>query len=277
MTGAAGLLGSALTERFRAAGADVTPADRSSLDVTDRTSVAPVVHRTKPELVLHCAGYTAVDRAESEEALAHDVNALGTRYVADAAAEVGALFVYFSTDFVFDGEREGAYRPDDVPKPLSAYGRSKLAGERETEASGVDALVVRTSWLYGAGGPNFVATILRKARAGERLRVVDDQRGSPTWTADLADATYALVSAGARGVTHVTNTGSTTWHELACTALELAGVRAEVVPVSSEVWGAPAMRPRNSVLDLTATTEALGAPLRPWREALRFFLRREGP
>lgn len=272
VTGASGLLGSELVSAYRVRDARVVACDSRALDVTDASGVSDRIGSEAPDLVLHCAAYTAVDEAESEPERALATNVDGTRNVAQACAAAGAHLVYFSTDFVFDGCSETPYRTDDEPHPLSVYGRSKLAGEEAAARAGVKWTTVRSSWLFGAAGANFVSTILERARSGASLRVVDDQRGSPTWARDLAETTAALVDIGATGLVHVTNGGTATWYELARAALEMAEVEADLQPVSSEEWKAAAARPRDSVLDVTETETLLGRSMVPWPEALRTFL-----
>lgn len=272
VTGASGLLGSELVSAYRVRDARVVACDSRALDVTDASGVSDRIGSEAPDLVLHCAAYTAVDEAESEPERALATNVDGTRNVAQACAAAGAHLVYFSTDFVFDGCSETPYRTDDEPHPLSVYGRSKLAGEEAVAGAGVKWTTVRSSWLFGAAGANFVSTILERARSGASLRVVDDQRGSPTWARDLAETTAALVDIGATGLVHVTNGGTATWYELARAALEMAEVEADLQPVSSEEWKAAAARPRDSVLDVTETETLLGRSMVPWPEALRAFL-----
>jgi len=269
VTGASGLLGSELVSVYRSRDARVVACDRRALDVTDASGVRERIASEAPDLVLHCAAYTAVDRAESESERAFATNGDGTHNVARACAATGARLVYFSTDFVFDGCSETPYRTDDRPHPLSVYGRSKLAGEEAISGSEAESLTVRTSWLFGAAGANFVSTILKRARSGAPLRVVDDQRGSPTWARDLAETTAELVDNGAMGLVHVTNGGTATWYELARAALEVAKVETDLQPVSSDEWKAAAVRPRDSVLDVTETEALLGRSMVPWPEALR--------
>lgn len=267
VTGSRGMLAQAVRAELGRRGHEVVALEEAKLDVTSARDVERVIGREAPEVVIQCAAYTAVDAAEAQEGEALRVNAVGTGYVARACARVGARFVYPSTDYVFDGSATEPYPPDARPAPLNAYGRSKLAGEETAQQAG-DAFVVRTSWLYGAGGPNFVSAILKKARAGEQLRVVADQHGSPTWTADLAAVLSELLERNAApGTYHATNAGQTTWHGLAREALRLAGLSANVQAVSTEDMPRPAVRPRYSVLDCTAT-EAVVGPMRPWREAL---------
>ncbi len=269
VTGASGLLGRELVAAYRARDARVVACDSAALDVTDAAGVSDHIGSEEPDLVLHCAAYTAVDQAESEPERAFATNVHGTQNVARACAATGAHLVYFSTDFVFDGCSDAPYRTDDEPHPLSVYGRSKLAGEGAAARAGAQWTTVRSSWLFGAAGANFVSTILERARSGTPLRVVDDQRGSPTWARDLAETTAELVDIGARGLVHVTNGGRATWYELARAALEVAEVEADLRPVSSEQWNAAAARPRDSVLDVTETEALLGRSMLPWPEALR--------
>jgi dTDP-4-dehydrorhamnose reductase len=241
--------------------------DEAALDVTRPDDVDRVLGEAAPEAVVQCAAYTAVDPAEEHEAEAMRVNGDGTAIVGRACRRLGARFVYPSTDYVFDGTATEPYRPDTPPAPLNAYGRSKLAGEvAAREAS--QAFIVRTAWLYGAGGPNFPAAILRKARAGETLRVVADQRGAPTWTADLARVFLDLLERNAPpGIYHATNGGQTTWHGFARETLRLAGLPTDVEAITTEDMPRPAARPRYSVLDCSAT-EAIVGPIRPWQDAL---------
>jgi dTDP-4-dehydrorhamnose reductase len=271
ITGAAGLLGSAVAVDASARGHDVVALERAQLDVTDSESVMQVIRSERPEVVIHCAAYTSVDRAEAEPELAFDVNRDGARYVAHAATEVGAVPVYISTDYVFDGQKGAPYRPDDATGPLSVYGCTKLAGEEATADSAPEHLVVRTSWLYGEDN-GFVPAILHRAEAGEGLRVVDDQEGRPTWAPLAGAAVLDLVEKGARGVWHVAGGGTCTWLDLARETLRQTGLDNPVAPVSTNEFGAPAPRPSYSVLDLTATEHLLDRPMTDWRESLSRFL-----
>jgi dTDP-4-dehydrorhamnose reductase len=267
ITGAGGMLAQALRRELLARGHEVVALDRAALDITDAAAVASAIGAHRPEAVIQCAAYTRVDDAEREEDAAHRVNAEATGHLARACRAAGARLIYPSTDYVFDGRATSPYTPAAPTNPIGAYGRSKLAGElaaREAE----DFLVVRTSWLYGAGGKNFVATILERARRGEALRVVADQYGSPTWTGSLARTIAELIERQApAGVYHATNRGETTWHGLATEALRVAGVEAEITPVTTAEFPRPAPRPAYSVLDCTAT-EAVVGELAEWRESL---------
>ena len=271
IAGSAGQLGRELLARL---GDEVVWAGgKGELDVTDAAAVAALVSRVRPTIVFNAAAYNRVDGAEEDPAGAFAVNALGPRALARAARETGALVVHFSTDYVFDGALARPYREDDRPGPLSVYGASKLAGEMLVAASGADHLVVRTSGVLGRGGSaqkggSFVDRILTRARAGLPLRVVGDQVFAPTIAGDLARAAIALARAGARGLVHVTNEGSCSWHELAVAALGLAGLAVPVERIATADLGAPARRPAYSVLDCSRALRLGLAPLRPWREGL---------
>jgi dTDP-4-dehydrorhamnose reductase len=245
---------------------------RHEADVTDADAVAALLARVGPDVVFNATAWNRVDAAETEKAAAHAVNAGAPAALASSARAVGALLVHFSTDYVFDGSLRRPYREDDLPAPLSVYGASKLEGERRVAASGAEHLLLRTSAVLGRGGSgqkggSFVDRILQRARAGQPLRVVADQQFAPTIAADLASAALALVRSGSRGLYHVANTGSCSWHELARAALSLAGLDLPVERISLADLALPAPRPLYSVLD-TARVASLGLGLRPWREAL---------
>lgn len=272
IAGADGQLGSALRGRL---GPRVAWAGgRGELDVRDAQAVARLLRETRPDAVINASAYNKVDAAESDPAEALAVNALGPRNLARSCHEIGAVLVHVSSDYVFDGRQQRPYREDDSPRPLSVYGVSKLAGEHMVSASLAPHILVRTSGVFGVPGSrgkggSFVERILERARSGAALRVVADQVFSPTHAADLAAALVALLDTGARGLFHVTNAGSCTWHAFAEAALAGAGVRASVEPVRAADLGAPAARPAYSVL-ANDRYLALGLPpLRPWQEALR--------
>jgi dTDP-4-dehydrorhamnose reductase len=277
IAGSAGQLGSALA---RTLGDRVVWAGgREALDVRDPEAVLREVRAARPDVVLNATAYNKVDAAETETLEALAVNAGGPGHLARAAREVGAAVVHVSTDYVFDGSKGAPYEEDDAPHPLSAYGVSKLAGEMIVAASGAPFLIVRTSAVFAAGGSrgkggSFVERILARARAGEPLRVVDDQVLSPTYAPDLAAAIVALLEAGARGLFHVTGAAPTSWHGFAVAALRYAGVDAPVRAVKAKEFGAPAARPAYSVLSNRRYRE-LGLPaLRSWEAALADLLAR---
>ena len=272
VTGGGGMLAHTLVPTLRCAGHEVRALSREELDVTDRVAVDRCLQQELPSIVVQCAAYTAVDRAEEEEALAQQVNAEATGYVADACQKVGATLVYPSTDYVFAGLGDRAYGPDDEPGPLNAYGRSKLAGERAA-ARCSDCLVVRTSWLYGAGGRNFVDTIRRLAGERNRLEVVDDQTGRPTSTVEFSRAITLLLKIGALGTFHAAGGGlPTTWYGFAKEIVAQLGLEAEVEPVSSSRAARLARRPAHSVLECSATERMVGRAFPDWRESLARYL-----
>jgi dTDP-4-dehydrorhamnose reductase len=276
VTGAAGQLGRAVVSLLgpRTAWAG----GRDEMDIRDPASVARVLDRIHPDVVINAAAFNDVDGAEADPGAAMAVNAIGAGHLARECGARGALLVHVSTDYVFDGAKREPYREEDCPRPLGVYGVSKLAGCQLVAAAGGEHLIVRTSGVFGAGGSrvkggSFVERIVARARAGQRLRVVADQVFSPTYAPDLAAALVTLVEGGGRGLLHVTNTGSCSWHELAVAALQIAGVNAPVEAIRAEELGAPARRPPYSVLS-NDRARALGLPpLRPWRDALAEFLR----
>lgn len=247
---------------MRAAGGDAVGYTHAELDVTDAAAVREAL--ADAELVINCAAYTDVDGAEGDPAKAQAVNAQGAHNVADVASRV----IYVSTDYVFDGSKAAPYVESDHTNPLSSYGRSKLDGERATLTAGPHNLVVRTSWLFGSGGGNFVATMLRVGAERDTVRVVDDQVGSPTFTGHLADALVALAESGQHGFLHVAGGGSCSWFEFARAIFERAGTGVDVQPCSTEEFPRPAPRPANSVL-----TSERGAPELPaWPEGLDAYM-----
>lgn len=265
ITGAGGQLGGELAARLRGAVA----LGRAELPIDDADAVERALAQHRPELVFNCAAYNAVDRAESEPEAARAVNAAGAENVARACAAAGARLVHFSTNFVFDGRLDRPYVESDAPAPQSAYARSKHEGELRVLEALPGALVVRAAAIFGAGGSaakggSFPERILARARAGEPLRVVADQRVNPTYTGDLAGAVLALTESGLTGLVHVVPGDCGSWHELAVEVLGLAGLGdVEVEAVSTEELGAPAARPANGCLGSIRV-----APLRPWREGL---------
>ncbi|XID91092.1 dTDP-4-dehydrorhamnose reductase [Paenibacillaceae bacterium WGS1546] len=276
VTGARGQLGQELvrmpSNRFRMMGAS-----RAELDVTDREQTLNIIKAAQPDVVIHAAAYTAVDQAESEPERAWVVNVEGTRNVARAAENAGAKLIYISTDYVFDGMGTTPYREDHHTNPGTVYGKTKLEGERASAENASRLFIVRTSWVYGEYGPNFVKTMLRLAQRRRELSVVEDQIGSPTYTYDLAKFLLELASTEKYGVYHASNRGQCSWYEFAKEIFAEAGMtEIDVLPCSTEQYPRPAPRPSYSVLGDTALVEAGFAPLRPWREALREFLSKSG-
>lgn len=270
IVGAGGQLGRALAAAAPA-GAEVMALDSAALDITDAAAVAAAVRAARPALLFNAAAYTAVDRAEGDEAMATAVNGTAVGTLAAAAGAVGARLVHVSTDFVFDGMRATPYPPDAPTAPLSAYGRSKLRGE---QLAGADALVVRTSWLHADRGASFVATMLRLF-AERDVRVVADQIGSPTYAPGLAAALWQLAAGGARGLFHYRDSGVASWYDFAVAIAEEARAAGlldrapAIVPIATADYPTPARRPASSVLDTAATVAALGAHPPHWRVGLR--------
>lgn len=283
VTGAGGMLGQAvMAELGRRAGHGANPVEpagltRSELDICDLVSVRRAMGALRPDVVINCAAFTDVDGAQTHPAEAYRVNALGVRNLAVACLDAGAVLVHVSTDYVFDGTKDGPYGVYDPTGPLSVYGASKLWGEECVREILPQHYIVRTSWLFGPGGRNFVETMLRLGASGGHLRVVDDQWGSPTYTVDLANAICDLILTGCYGTYHVTNQGVTTWYGFACKVFELAGMKPSVTPVTTDEFPRPAKRPRNSVMDPFPLEETIGRLLPPWEDALaRYLAQREG-
>ncbi|WP_299323390.1 dTDP-4-dehydrorhamnose reductase [Parasphingopyxis sp.] len=246
------------------------------LDICSPNAVAAAIEETKPDIVINAAAYTAVDKAESETDTAFHVNAEAPGHIAQACNDVGARLVHVSTDYVFDGTGERPYRPDDPTGPVSVYGRSKLAGEEAVQAILPDALIVRTAWVYAAGGANFVVTMLRLMAERDELNVVADQIGAPTHADSLARALWALVGNEAQGVFHYTDAGETSWHGFAMAIEEQARAMGmidgcTVHPITTAEYPTPAARPAMSLLDCTATY-AITGPAKNWRDELRNML-----
>lgn len=279
MTGAGGLVGKLVVEIARARH-DVRGRSRADLDVTDRNAVSAAVRELSPDVVLHCAAYTDVDGAERDPERALEVNGDATQWVAEAARDQGSSLVYVSTDYVFDGKSTTPYREDDATGPISSYGRSKLEGERrvvETFAGGSQRfVVVRTAWLYGKG-KGFVDWARARLAASEALPVVEDQKGSPTYARDLADALVRLAESHQRGVFHFVNRGEATWLEVGrAIAEELGHDASKLKPIRAAELERLAPRPAYSALSVTRYENATGTRVRPWRDALNEYLQMAG-
>ncbi|WP_226000453.1 dTDP-4-dehydrorhamnose reductase [Paenibacillus sp. BJ-4] len=279
VTGASGQLGKDVVKVFQEQGHDVLGYDREQLDITDLQQTVNIVGQYQPDAVIHCAAYTAVDAAETDVDGAYQVNAAGTRNVALAVEKVGAKLVYISTDYVFDGIAEQPYHEYDNTNPQSIYGKSKRAGEILAQTLSSRYFIVRTSWVYGLHGNNFVKTMLKLGQEKPHLQVVNDQKGSPTYTVDLARFLAELVQTEKYGVYHASNSGTCTWYEFTQAifqdAAELLGAKmtAKLDPCSTEQFPRPAARPCNSVMEhIAIRTNGLN-DLRDWREGLQDFLK----
>ena len=275
VTGAGGMLGSDVARVAAAQGHQVAAFDHDELDVTNPASVERVIGRERPGAVLNCAAWTNVDGAEASEKEAEIVNGEGAHFVASAAAEAGAKVLYVSTDYVFDGSKRGPYTESDEPNPINAYGRTKLAGERATALATKRSFIVRSSWLFGPQGNNFVETMLRLGQGGGPVVVVHDQVGCPTYTGHLAVGLVRLIDSEAFGIHHMAGQGSCSWYEFAMEIFRQSEVVTRVMASSSDMMARPATRPANSVLG-----SGRESPIRlpEWQRGLADYLtRRDQP
>jgi dTDP-4-dehydrorhamnose reductase len=272
ITGSNGQLGKELVELFSKVDFNVYGYNREQMDVTNQEKVQEIIHKIKPDIVLHSAAHTKVDLAESEPDHAYDINAYGTRNVAVASEQVGAKLVYVSTDYVFDGTGTEPYNEFSPTSPLGIYGKSKLAGERFVRDLHSKFFIVRTSWVYGKYGDNFVKTMLKLGEEREELSVVSDQIGCPTYTRDLANCMLELVQSERYGVYHVSNSGKCSWYEFAKAIFEEAGINVKVNACSTSEFPRPAARPANSVFDHMSLRIEGFKEMRPWKEGLAAFI-----
>lgn len=292
ITGSSGMLGADLFQELGAGfdlyGMDIAesrnPAAESrkyfKCDISERRKVAKIISGIRPDAVIHCAAWTDVDGCELDKKNAYKINSAGTENTAVACKKTDAVFIYVSTDFVFDGRKKGPYSEIDRPRPLSAYGDSKLKGEEAVKKTLARFFILRTSWLYGKHGKNFVDTILAKSKSKKTIAVVDDQIGSPTCTKDLAKAIHKLVDtfrlepegSKAYGVYHISNSGRVSWYEYARQIVRLAKLKTVIVPISSKELARPARRPAMSVLNNSKFAKFTGYKMRHWRSALREYL-----
>lgn len=287
LTGVNGQVGHALQNAMLKndiACADIISVDRSQLDLTDQDAIRRVVRAVEPDLIVNPAAYTAVDKAESEPALAYAINADAPKVLAEEAARMGARLIHFSTDYVYAGNKIGAYVEEDATQPLSVYGKSKLAGEEAIRMVGLQHLIFRTSWVYGAYGKNFMKTILRLAGERDELRIVADQFGAPTSSHSIADAVLNVMKHwdnDLAGTYHLVNAGQTSWHGFARAIVEeynrmqsaqglpmLKAALDNIHAITTEEYPTPAVRPANSVLDCSKLAKDFSVTLPDWREAL---------
>jgi len=268
VVGSKGMLGQELMGLLGSAARGV---DVDEIDITDLESVQRVLLTLKPSVVVNAAAYTDVDGCQTQVELALQVNGEGVAHLALISKEIGAKLVQVSTDYVFDGGKGSPYQEDDAPAPLSIYGESKLAGEMNAKFN-PDHLIVRTQWLYGHAGKNFVETMIKLASERSELTVVDDQIGSPTWTYDLALAIKALIDKGCSGTYHAANAGFVSWNGFAREIFRLAGLDVAVKPMSTAELGRPAPRPLYSTLDCGKLVQDTGFTPQPWQDALKRYL-----
>ena len=278
ITGGAGQVGWELQRTLAPLG-QIVAVDMKDMDLGDPDAIRRTVRAVAPDVIVNAAAHTAVDRAEQEEALAHAVNGTAPGILAEEAKAAGAAIVHYSTDYVFDGTREGAYVETDAPNPLGAYGRTKLAGERAVRDSGAAHFIFRTSWVYGVRGHNFMRTMLRLAGERSELSVVSDQFGAPTWSRMIAEATALVLAqcptsgaiAERGGLYHLTCGGSTSWHGFARAILKDRDIA--IHPIPTEAYPLPAPRPKNSVLSNARLAAAFGLALPDWETALALCLK----
>jgi dTDP-4-dehydrorhamnose reductase len=280
LTGGNGQVGYELRRTLSPLG-KVSAPSRDVLDLEQPESLRSAVRAIEPQVIVNAAAYTAVDQAEGDIERATRINAHAVEVLAEEARRCGALMVHFSTDYVFDGAKQGAYLEGDAPNPLNIYGRSKLAGEEALRARGDAHLIFRTSWVYGARGRNFLLTMRRLARERKELRIVDDQLGAPTWSRMIAEAVAMAINQcidrdaldqncidSRSGTYHLTNAGAGSWHAFAAAILEGMNADVRLIPIPSSGYPSPAPRPRNSVLDNFKLQSVFGLRLPDWREGL---------
>ena len=273
VTGAGGMLANDLVSLLAEHGYEVFAPPEDMLDVTHLDVVRAVADSCEPEIIVNCAAYTKVDDAETEEQQALTVNGFGVQNLCLVCQERDIPLVHFSTDYVFDGTKEGPYTIYDEPNPVGAYGRSKLLGEKYILWLLSKFYLIRTTWMFGTYGRNFIDTMLEIGQRQKKISVVNDQRGCPTWTRHLGEAVVGLIGTGRYGVYHITNSEPTTWFDFAHEIFRLSGMDIELVPVTSDQFPTPAKRPLNSVLDPFPLPQLLGREMPSWREGLREHLK----
>ena len=277
ITGAKGMLSSDLV-KVLSTEHEITGLSHQELDVTNKRDVDICINDNKPDVVIHAAAYTDVDGCESNRELAFQVNADGAKNVALACKKTSSVMLYISTDYIFDGEKSSPYIEEDKSNPINVYGESKLAGENYVKSTLDRYYIVRTSWLFGKTGKNFVETILRLAREKNELKIVNDQIGSPTYTLDLAKAINVLVTKPSFGCYHVSNQGFCSWYDFAREILKQSGFdEVKVISILTEEFKRPANRPKYSVLNCQKFMDEFGYNLRNWQDGLRDYLAEKNP
>ena len=272
VTGANGQLGWDVAKRL-APEHEVVRYDKEQMDLASPSTVGGILSKEEPDLIVHCGAYTMVDRAEEERDLCHRINAQATKAIAAQAAENGARMIYVSTDYVFDGTKPEPYEIDDPPHPINFYGQTKLEGELSIKELMKRYQIIRTSWVFGANGSNFVKTMIKLGKEREILRVVSDQVGSPTYTVDLANLVVELIGSERYGTFHATNEGYCSWDRFASEIMQRKGLRARIEPIASEDYPTKALRPKNSRLSKRSLDEAGFQRLPAWQDALDRYLR----
>jgi dTDP-4-dehydrorhamnose reductase len=272
VTGSAGMLARDLIPCLGKAGHQVVAPPEAELDITSLHAIKAAAEAADPEVIVNCAAYTKVDQAEREEHLATVINGFAVQNLCLVCQERGIPLVHFSTDYVFDGQKRTPYAIHDQTNPINAYGRSKLLGEKHVLWLLNRFYLIRTSWLFGLHGHNFIETMLGLAKTRRQVPVVNDQRGCPTWTQHLSEAVVSLIESGRYGVYHATNSDPTTWFEYAQEIFRLASTSTEVLPITSDQFPTEARRPKNSVLDAFPLPEVMGREMPSWRQALGAYL-----
>lgn len=273
VTGVKGQLGYDVMAELAKRNIEAIGVDIDEMDITDKISVEKVIGEAAPDVVVHCAAYTAVDAAEDNEALCRRVNADGTRNIAEVCKKLDCKMVYISTDYVFDGQGTRPWEPNDERHPLNVYGQTKYEGELAVQENLSKYFIVRIAWVFGKNGKNFVKTMLKLAETHDKLTVVNDQFGSPTYTYDLARLLVDMIQTDKYGIYHATNEGICTWYEFACEIFRQAGVKIEVTPVPASEYPTKAKRPENSRLDKSKLTENGFERLPSWQDALRRYIK----
>lgn len=272
VTGVKGQLGYDVVNELEKRGLEAVGVDIDEMDITDAVSVDKVIKETSPDAVIHCAAYTAVDAAEDNVELCRKVNADGTANIAKVCKELDIKMMYISTDYVFDGQGERPWEPDDERHPLNVYGQTKYEGEVAVTDALDKFFIVRIAWVFGVNGKNFIKAILNKAETVDTLTVVNDQFGSPTYTFDLAKLLVDMIQSDKYGFYHATNEGICTWYEFACEIIRQAGLNTKVLPVSADQYPAKAKRPTNSRMSKEKLTENGFEKLPAWQDALKRYL-----
>ncbi|MFH1549003.1 MAG: dTDP-4-dehydrorhamnose reductase [Planctomycetota bacterium] len=275
--GADGMLGGAVARclkdrRFEDRSFELIESPEIDCDITEKDEAVLHVMTVAPHIVINCAGYTDVDGSEANTTLACQVNADGPAYLAEACDNIDARLIHISTEYVFDGAKDEPYVEDDAANPISEYGKSKAAGERAIVKRLRNHVILRTSWLYGPDGKNFVDTVLKLADEKDEITMVNDQRGAPTYTPDLAEGIYRVCKSDITGIYHLAGAGYCTWYEFAETALDLKGKKLKMRPVTTDQLDRPAKRPLNCMLDCSKIERDAGIKLRPWQDALKDYL-----
>lgn len=272
VTGISGQLGYDILKVLRANNINCLGTDRELLDLMNKASIEKVINEYEPTIVIHCAAYTAVDKAEDEKDLCYNVNVRGTEYIAEACKNINATLIYFSTDYVFDGKGNTPFEVNDHPQPINYYGMTKYEGELIVRELLENYFIIRISWVFGQNGNNFVKTMLRLSKTRNEINVVSDQCGSPTYTLDLANLILKLIKTNKYGTYHITNDGYCSWYEFTKEIFRIANIAVQVNPINSIEYPTKAIRPQNSKLSKQKLLDNQLTTLRPWELALESYI-----